>query len=405
MPATVPHIRGTMMAPELQPKRHGAVPAGVALAGAAVLVLLSMMVIVPPFSMVLFPIAVGASEYSPFLVLLDLAWCLVVSRLLLGRRRPRVLSQVLLFLSACIAVWPLTTFPRVSSTVSAQLGTEGAPPRFSLMTALKGLPVSSDVVERTIAYAAADGAPLALRLYALPGKAARPTVVVIYGGAWRSGAPTQCENVSRALASKGFTVAAIDYRHSPRFPFPAAIDDVNRALGLLRDSAGAWSIDAERMAVLGRSSGGHLAELAAYRPNAFPLKAVVAVYAPFDLVQGYEDLPSPDPIGVRSVLEDFTGGTPATRGAVYRDASPSSYVRTGVPPTLLVYGGRDHVVKPAFNRGAATKLRLAHVPVVAIELPWAEHGFDMAPAGLGGQLAFSVISDFLDRELRRAQVP
>jgi acetyl esterase/lipase len=116
-------------------------------------------------------------------------------------------------------------------------------------------------------------------------------------------------------------------------------------------------------------------------------------------VQGYRDTPSPDPIGVRAVLRDFVGGTPDELPARYHAASPSSYVRPGLPPTLLLYGGRDHVVKPEFNRGAAAALRRAGVRVVQVELPWAEHGFDLGPAGLGGQLALRVVTDFLQREL------
>ena len=37
--------------------------------------------------------------------------------------------------------------------------------------------------------------------------------------------------------------------------------------------------------------------------------------------------------------------------------------------------------------------------MISVELPWAEHGFDMASTGLGAQLAFNVITEFLDREL------
>ena len=74
-------------------------------------------------------------------------------------------------------------------------------------------------------------------------------------------------------------------------------------------------------------------------------------------------------------------------------------MRPGLPPTLLVYGAHDHVVKPAFNRGAADRLRAAHVPVVQVEVPWGEHGFDMAPGGLGAQLATDVIVGFLARTL------
>ena len=368
---------------------------------AAGLMLLSVMVLVPPFTMALLPLVVGATEYSPVLVLLALLWCLPVNRVLRAHRRLRFATLALLIISACIAVRPLTQFTRVAAAASEQLGTEAGPPRFSLLTAVRGLPASDDVVQRTISYAAPDGQRLTLRLYSLRQSAIRPTVVVIYGGAWRTGGPIQSENVSRALAARGFTVAAIDYRHAPLSQFPAQLDDIHVALVMLRDSSASWGIDATRMALLGRSSGGHLAELAAFSPDNLDIKAVVAIYAPHDLVKGYTDLPSPDPIDVRLVLRGFLNGTPDTQPRRYRAASPSSFVRPGLPPTLLVFGGRDHIVKPSFNRNAAAALRAARVPVVAVEIPWAEHGFDMAPAGLGAQLAFSVIADFLERELKR----
>ncbi len=390
-----------MTTPDLPPNERISIGAWLAVVGAVVLVLLSLMVVIPPYTMALLPLAIGSAELSPFLVLLALLWCLPVNRLLRGHGLLRWTSIVLLVASACIAVRPLTQFNRVAAAASAQVGTDEGPPRFSLLTALRGLPTSPDVVERTIPYAAPDGSRLTMRLYALSAKATRPVVVVIYGGAWRGGDPSQSENVSIALASRGFAVAAIDYRHAPRAQFPAQIDDVNYAIGLLRDSSASWGLDPQRMAVLGRSSGGHLAELSAYAATRAPLKAVVALYAPHDLVQGYADLPRPDPIGVRAVLRGFIGGTPEERPRVYRTASPSSYVTAGLPPPLLIFGGRDHIVKPEFNREAAVALRAARVPVVSVEIPWAEHGFDMAPGGLGAQLAFGIMADFLDRELKR----
>ena len=302
-----------------------------------------------------------------------------------------------------MAVRPLTQFTRASATASAQLGTEVSQSRFSLLAVVSGLPTNPAVQERTIPYVAPDGERLSLRLYSLTPRQARPTVVVLYGGAWSGGAPTQCENVSRALASRGYTIAAIDYRHAPASRFPAQFDDVNHALMMLRDSSESWGIDYRRMAILGRSSGGHLAELAAFTPNDFGVKAVIALYAPFDLSAGYTDLPSPDPLDVRLALRSLLGGTPSQQPRRYRAASPSALIRPGLPPTLLLFGGRDHIVKPVFNRQAASALRAARVPVISVELPWAEHGFDMAPTGLGAQLAFNVIAEFLDRELAARQ--
>ncbi len=389
-----------MPLPEASPNRRRPLAAIIGLSIAALLIVLSAMVVIPTYSMAMFPLTVGASEMSPLLVMLDLFWCIAVNRLLQGWGVARGVTMGLLALAALAAVRPLTQYTRVAAAASEQLGTEDAPPRFSLLAAVRGLPTRDDVVERTIAYTADDGSPLEMRLYAQASTEVRPLVVVIYGGAWRNGEPTQCENVSRALASRGYAVAAIDYRHAPRFQYPTQLVDVRRSIALLRDSAAAWGLDANRVALLGRSAGGHLAELSAYSPGDAPVQAVIAIYAPHDLVEGYRDLPLPDPIDVRDVLRGFLGGTPEEQAVRYKDGSPSTHVRRGLPPTLLLFGGRDKVVKPEFNRGAAARLRAANVPVVSVELPWAEHGFDMAPAGLGAQLAFNVISDFLDRELR-----
>ena len=223
----------------------------VTLVVAAALVLSSAMVLVPPFTMLLLPLAVGASEYSPLLVLFDLLWCLPANRVLRPSPRWRYATLAALVISACLAVRPLTQYTQVAAAANEQLGTAEPPPRFSLMAAIAGLPTRGDVTERIIPYAAPNGEPLVMRLYSLPQHGPRPTVVVLYGGAWRGGTSDQGANVSRALASKGYVVAAIDYRHAPLSPYPAQSDDVTHAIMILSDSADAWGID---VAVTGRSS-------------------------------------------------------------------------------------------------------------------------------------------------------
>jgi acetyl esterase/lipase len=272
-----------------------------------------------------------------------------------------------------------------------------------LFGVIGGLPAPRDVSERVVRYAAVDGSPLTLRLYRDgPAQGApRATLVVLYGGAWHNGDAAQGAPVQRWIAGHGYTVVALDYRHAPAHPFPAAIDDVRLGLALVRDSAAAWGIDTARVALLGRSSGAHLATLAAWGQPAPPLsiRGVVSFYGPFDLARGYVDRPSPDPIDVRQVLRDFLGGPPDAVPDRYRDASPKTWVRPGLPPALLVYAGHDHLVKPAFGRDAAAALRRAGVPVAYVEIPWAEHGFDLAPGGPEGTAALRVVMGFLGRVL------
>ena len=71
-----------------------------------------------------------------------------------------------------------------------------------------------------------------------------------------------------------------------------------------------------------------------------------------------------------------------------------------VPPTLLVYGARDHVVAPRFGRALHDRLRQAGAVSVLLELPWAEHAFDALPNGLSGQIALYYTERFLAWALR-----
>ncbi|MDQ6926863.1 MAG: alpha/beta hydrolase, partial [Candidatus Eremiobacteraeota bacterium] len=85
----------------------------------------------------------------------------------------------------------------------------------------------------------------------------------------------------------------------------------------------------------------------------------------------------------------------------YRAASPLAHVRPGLPPPLLIYGGRDHLVEARFGRALDRALIAAGDPVAYVELPWAEHGFDAVPGGVGERVATAVTEQFL----RRVTIP
>jgi acetyl esterase/lipase len=128
---------------------------------------------------------------------------------------------------------------------------------------------------------------------------------------------------------------------------------------------------------------------------------VAAFYAPTDLAEGWRHPPSPDPLDVRRVLETFIGGPPDRYAEAYRDASPVTFVRSGAPPTLQIHGARDHIVEPRFGRMLDERLRAAGVTSVYLEIPWAEHVFDVVPHGVSGQIALYYTERFLAWALSR----
>ncbi|MEM1392882.1 MAG: alpha/beta hydrolase, partial [Cyanobacteria bacterium P01_H01_bin.150] len=199
---------------------------------------------------------------------------------------------------------------------------------------------------------------------------------------------------NRYMAARGYTVFAIDYRHAPKYKFPAQLDDVNTALNFIRDRANEYEADVDKMVLFGRSAGAHLAMLAAYKPDAPAVRAVVNYYGPVNLTQGYNEPPIPDPINARAVLTAFLGGSPLELPMLYENASPINYVVPNLPPTLLIYGSRDHVVEARFGRQMYEKLRDKNTAIL-LEIPWAEHSFDSIFNGVSNQLALYYTERFI----------
>jgi acetyl esterase len=114
-----------------------------------------------------------------------------------------------------------------------------------------GTPIDMVVRELTVAsararhYVATTGAPL---------------VVFLHGGGFVFGDLDTHDRLCRLLARHaGVHVLAIDYRLAPEHPFPAAVEDAERAFRWARRHAADLGADASRIAIAGDSAGGNLA--------------------------------------------------------------------------------------------------------------------------------------------------
>lgn len=92
---------------------------------------------------------------------------------------------------------------------------------------------------------------------------AGPAVVVFPGGGYKILAiDLEGTEVCDWLNSAGVTCVLLKYRVPDSGPYPksaAALQDAQRAMGLVREHAAEWGIDPHRVGVLGFSAGGHLA--------------------------------------------------------------------------------------------------------------------------------------------------
>lgn len=79
--------------------------------------------------------------------------------------------------------------------------------------------------------------------------------------------------------------------------------------------------------------------------------------------------------------------------------SPIEHVHPDLPPTLLLMSGHDLFLDVEDNRRFAARLGEHGVEHQLVELPWAEHMFDLNWGGFASQIARHEIGSFLDERL------
>jgi acetyl esterase/lipase len=376
---------------------------------------LSLWIFIPAPTVALMTLSVGMPEISPWLLLvnLGLAIALFLLAILFGFRWTIWVSLLFVAAAFAMALSPLMQFQRAQdnadSAMNAVVETHQVPETvraqwrsspFVLSDAFGGIAKRSIRSKPGITFATPDGVDLKLNVYQPEKVGNYPAIVVIHGGAWQRGNANQDRAFNHYMAGQGYVVWAITYRHAPQYHFPAQIDDVRSALEFIQQNAVEYETDLSRMAIMGRSAGSQLAMLAAYQPGPIKFRALVGYYGPVDLTAGYYEVPRPDPIESRSTLKAFLGGTPGDFPHLYEQASPLLLVKPQLPPSLLIYGGRDHVVQSKYGRALGLALREQGNQAVFIEIPWADHVFDAVFGGVSNQLALYYTERFLGWALR-----
>src|SRR4051812_15862465 len=118
---------------------------------------------------------------------------------------------------------------------------------------------------RELEYAVHGGISLKAHLYSPKGPGRFPAVVAVHGGGWRLANLDNYVHLGPWLAERGIAVLAVTHRLSAPDArvFPEAVQDVRAAVQFLRGKAAELSVDPERIALMGDSSGAHLAALVA----------------------------------------------------------------------------------------------------------------------------------------------
>jgi acetyl esterase/lipase len=268
----------------------------------------------------------------------------------------------------------------------------------AVLCALAGTAAAAppSTVEKNVVYGMVSGAALLLDVH----RPAQPNgygIVFVAGSAFQASPAydakpikeTQVDLWGPPLVAAGYTVFAVNHRGAPRFHFPAAIDDVTRAIRYVRAHAAEYRIDAQELGGLGGSSGGNLIALAAFRAapgdpgSADPVERQPATLAAIVLRAAVSDLRTPHSARnmgfVVSYMETPPGDSPAVK-ALYDAASPVTQVSARSPPALLIHGDADDLVPHAQSVALENALRKAGAETRLLTVPGGKHAPDF-----GGQ--------------------
>ena len=257
-------------------------------------------------------------------------------------------------------------------------------------TAFATFAASADAVRdiTDITYATVDGTALGLDLHVPAGVASPPLVVYVHGGLWSEGDKTQ---YPAFLVQRGFAVASLDFRSSRVARFPANVHDIKAGIRFLRAQASKYGYRADRIALAGASSGGHLAALVGttggnaelegsegeHRDQSSRVQAIVSWYGASNLTTILSQS-TPEGLEVRApALQRLFGmaqeKAPDKAPAVARLASPVFHVDAADPPLFLLHGDQDTQMPINQSIELEGAYRRAGAPVELMVLPGVGH--------------------------------
>lgn len=207
------------------------------------------------------------------------------------------------------------------------------------VTLLNGNP-NEKVLERTENHVFKETSSIDLEIYVFKPDGwnsgqKRPAIVFYFGGGWNTRNITQFVAFAEYYTSKGFVCFISNYRvrSSENSQAIDSVRDAQDAFAYVRNNAGKFGIDPNKIAASGGSAGGHLAaslgtlddpknkELS--KPNALILFNPVCVL----------------------VLDKESGRLNLARlGVEAEKISPYHYVDETVPPTIIYHGTADKIV-------------------------------------------------------------
>ena len=190
------------------------------------------------------------------------------------------------------------------------------------------------------------------------------------------------------LLNSGYTLFIANHRSAPRFRYPAAVEDAQRAVRFVRFHAADYGISAERIGAVGYSSGAYLSAFVGLldgtgdvadpdevnRVSAH-VQCVVASAAPADLAV-FQAPNATSFIGAPSPSLPGAPRDPIAAKAYY-EASPVNHLSAQSAPLLLIHGDADTTVPFEQSESMVAAAKKAGSTVKLVRVPGGGHRFAM----------------------------
>jgi acetyl esterase/lipase len=224
---------------------------------------------------------------------------------------------------------------------------------FSLASGLSAQD-SNTVHSKEVIYGHKDGLALTFDVFEPDIEPNGAAVVFIVSGGWFSkwAPPEQTRIVLSPFLAAGYRGFAVRHGSSPRYSIAEAVADVRRAIRKIRHDARQYSIDSNRIGVVGMSAGGHLTLMLATTGDdgkteasdpidraSCRIAAGVALVPPSDITNYVWSTP-----GLDDQYRSFPGLDIPKEEA--KSVSPLYFVTPDDAPCLVISGGKDTLVLP-----------------------------------------------------------
>jgi acetyl esterase/lipase len=166
----------------------------------------------------------------------------------------------------------------------------------------------------------------------------RAAMIQISSGGWNSGRITKTPEIPELYRKLGMASVGISHRSIQDFQHPAQIQDVQAAIKYVKDHAKEWNIDPDRLAVTGRSSGGHLTMMAAFHPDSPRVKCAVQRSGPSDLTFEFTKNVNPafkELHHFKMLFGEKVASNPQELAKKLEEFSPVSFMSPDDPPVLF----------------------------------------------------------------------